>query len=63
MIDPNVREVGRLTDLDGSDIVFTVDHGHVVVDYGPLLTQAQAEEFAQLFVRACWEAARQDGTP
>jgi hypothetical protein len=61
--DPHVREVGRLTDLDGSDIVLLVDYNRVVIDYGPPLTQDQAEEFARLFVRACWEAAAQGGAP
>jgi len=53
------RETGRLTDLDGSDIVLGIDRGRVVIDYGPPLSRDQAEAFGQLFVRACWEAAAQ----
>jgi hypothetical protein len=57
-VSDSFREVGRLEDLDGSDIVVGVDRGRVVIDYGPPLTQLQAERFGQLYVSACWEAAR-----
>ena len=61
MGDAFTREVGRLEELDGSDIVFCVDRGRVVVDYGPPLDQDQAEAYAQMFARACWEAAHDRG--
>jgi len=68
MSDPHVEEVGRIEDGGGWDVVVGTYLGKVTVRTtrarGPVtLTQAQAEEFAQLFVRACWEAARQDGAP
>ena len=55
------REIGRLEDLDGSDIVVGITDLGVVIDYGPPLDQDRAEQFAQLFTAACWEAAAQAG--
>ena len=66
MSDPFVREVGRMVDAGKSLAVIGTDHGKVTVTAGgwaggpARLTPAQAEKFAQLFVRACWEAAAQD---
>jgi hypothetical protein len=58
---PYVRETGRMLDSAGSLIRFGVDHDTVTIKHGPLnvLGPAQAEDFARLFVAACWEAARQ----
>ena len=58
MADPYVREVGRVTDgyLSGS---WAVGVDYDTVKAGPMqFTLSEAEEFAQLFVRACWEAGR-----
>jgi hypothetical protein len=69
MSDPHEHEVGRMVDADKSLAVIGADHGLVTVTAGgwaagPVrLTPAQAEKFAQLFIRACWEAAAQGGTP
>ena len=54
--DPRVRAVGQVEDIDGQPLTLAVDYETVVVD-GKRLTRAQAEEFAQLFIAACWEAA------
>ncbi len=61
MGDPYVRETGRMLDSSGSLIRFGVDHDTVTIKHGPVNTlgPAQAEDFARLFVAACWEAARQ----
>ena len=68
MSDPHVREIGRVADELGVSVRIGVHHDTVSVGMGhsaqlAYLTAAQAEEFAQLFVRACWLAARQDGAP
>jgi hypothetical protein len=66
--DPLVRE-WRIIDADKSLAVIGADHGKVTVTAGgwaagPVrLDPVRAEKFAQLFVRACWEAAAQDGAP
>ena len=65
---PFVREIGRVRDVFGSDLIVGVELNTVTLSYEPdlrkvQLTEAAAEEFAQLFIRACWVAARQDGTP
>jgi hypothetical protein len=61
MSGPCAREIGRVEDMDGRLIVVSADHDRVVLG-GPgaslVLTCAVAEEFAALFVAACWEAAR-----
>jgi hypothetical protein len=69
MSDPHVREVDHIETDDGT-VSVGVDHGAVAVYIGGWLsadgvrlTRGQAEEFAQLFVRACWEAAAQGGAP
>ena len=69
MADPHVRELGTVEDLDGVRLVVDVDYDTVVLSSCAVpgaipraswrLTSAQAEEFAQLFVSACWQAARQ----
>jgi hypothetical protein len=43
--DPYVREIGRITDDVGRLVIVGVDY-------------LQAEEFGQLYVSACWAAAR-----
>jgi hypothetical protein len=61
------REVGHVDDVtDGLELVVGVDRDTVTIGSGLTqwhLSRDQAEEFAQLFVRACWEAAGQDGAP
>lgn len=54
--DENVRTLGQVEDIDGTPITVGVDYDTVVVA-ARRLTRAQAEEFAQLFIAACWEAA------
>jgi len=69
MSDPYVREVGRIEDMDGTVLVVGIDRNTVTIglpgDAIPdwQLESSQAEEFARLFVRACWEAGAQGGTP
>jgi hypothetical protein len=64
---PHVREIGRVEDMDG-DVLIVGIYDNTVTFSVPgnaapnwQLESAQAEEFGQLFVRACWEAGRQDG--
>ena len=62
MADPYVREIGRLTEIDGMYVSIGVDYDSVTVQVGGVkatLTQPHAEEFAQLFVSACWQAGAQ----
>jgi hypothetical protein len=57
--------LGRVDDADGFAVYVGTYNGTVTIwDKFPYrLDPHQAEEFARLFVRACWEAAGQDGTP
>jgi hypothetical protein len=62
-----VREVGAL-DVNGMTVRIGVHHDRVTVglrlaEAWPTLyfDQEHAEEFAQLYVRACWEASAQGG--
>lgn len=57
MSDPYVRELGRVRTIDGWEVTVGVDYDAVRVGHNRLSREA-AEEFAQLFVAACWEAAR-----
>ena len=66
MADPRVREVGRMTDLDGMPVVIGVDYDSVTIHAGEFvsgggirLESVQADEFASLFVAGCWQAAAQ----
>lgn len=55
-----IREVGRVEDADGIEVAFCVDRGLVRLEVGSSIVQfgaGEAEEFAQMFLRACWEAA------
>jgi hypothetical protein len=71
MSDPHVREVGRIDwEIDdgvaGIPLQVGVDYDTVTIGSGETtwrLSASQLEEFAQLLVRACWEAARQGGAP
>lgn len=61
MPDPYVRTVGSVEDMDGVMCPVGVDYDTVTIGFpGCLLpyrfTAAQAEEFAHLFVSACWQA-------
>jgi hypothetical protein len=67
MSDKYVRVVGQVEDMEGIPLVIGVDYhtvtfglpGDAVPEWR--LESSQAEEFAQLFVSACWQAARQAG--
>jgi hypothetical protein len=64
MADPRVREVGQVDDMDGMPVKVGVDYDAVTIQArgAPIRFQsAAAEEFAQLYVSACWQAARQAG--
>jgi hypothetical protein len=53
MSDPYVREVGRVTDIDGADLAIGVDHGAVTV--GPYRFDRDGQErLAWLLNRAMW---------
>jgi hypothetical protein len=59
MGDPYVREVGQVEELEDAVVYVGVDYDAVSVDLGRALarfTRTQAEEFARIFVAACWEA-------
>lgn len=56
--DPNVREIGRLEDIDGVPVIIGVDYDAVTIS-GLRLDSAQAEEFARLFIAATWQAGQQ----
>lgn len=62
--DPYVRVTGELADSYSDEpVIIGVDHDAVTIQLGEwpaiMLTSAQAEEFARLFVSACWQAAAQ----
>ena len=64
MGDPHVRVVGELADSYSDEpIIVGVDHDSVTIQLGGwpaiMLASAQVEDFAQLFIAACLEAARQ----
>lgn len=63
MSNPYVREVGAVQDMDGQHLKMGVDYDSVTIGLPGILlfrfTQAQAEEFAQLFVSAVWQAGQQ----
>jgi hypothetical protein len=64
MSDPRVRRTGEVYDIGDRAVIVGVDHDTVSIQVGGMqacLTSSQAEEFAQLFVAACWEAATQAG--
>ncbi len=63
--DPFVREIGRLEDGQGRIIIVGVSYGgvtlrtlHTRTSGAVELSPALAEEFGQLYVSACWAAAR-----
>lgn len=56
MANEYVREIGIVEDIDGVPLDVGVDYDTVTV-CDRKLARTQAEEFAQLFVAACWEAA------
>ena len=62
MSDDDVRAIGEVTCAHGAPLIVGVYRGHVNIA-GRMLDEEQAGEFAQLFIRACWEAAAQDGAP
>jgi hypothetical protein len=57
-----LREIGRVSDIYTASLTVAAHHGCVGIG-SYWLTLDQAEQLAQLFIRACWEAARQDGAP
>lgn len=54
--DAFVRELGRVTDLDGIPVTVGVDYGAVTIS-GCKLAGVALEEFARLFTAAHWQAA------
>ncbi len=61
MGDAFTRAVGQLVDAEERTVTVGVCWGSVTID-GPLTLEAsQADEFAQLFTAACWEAAHDSG--
>ena len=66
--DQHVREVGRLEDEGGFPLPVGIHRRSVIIGDPQdgtswALNARQVELFAQLIVRASWEAARQDGAP
>ena len=62
MADRHVRRVGEVFDIDELPVRIGVDYDTVTIGVGIgeiRLNQRQAEEFAQAFVSACWQAAMQ----
>jgi hypothetical protein len=59
--DSFVRVIGTVTDLDGILVEVGVDYDSVTISgSGKVRFESlQADEFAALYVRACWEAGRQ----
>lgn len=61
MSDPRVRRIGEVLDVNGRPLIVGVDYDTVTLE-GALpmrLSAYGAEEFGQLYIRACWEAAAQ----
>ena len=72
--DPYVREIDRIADDVGRVLIVAVDYGavtlrtlHTRTGGAVALSPALAEEFGQLWIAACWAAARDGerllGTP
>ncbi len=61
MSDPFVRAIGTVDDLDGTPVEVGVDYDSVTIRSSGLirLESLQADEFAALYNRACWEAGAQ----
>ena len=58
VIPPHIQELGTVKDVDGFGITVCTEGAMVRLEAGRsvvVLGRSQAEEFAQLFVRACWE--------
>ena len=58
MGDPSVRTIGCVKDEDGYPVSVGVNYDTVTIGVCRL-NQAQQEEFARLFVSACWQAGQQ----
>jgi hypothetical protein len=68
MSDPYMREVGQIDDAGGFPLPVGIHRRSVIIGDPKdgtswALNARQVELFAQLLVRASWEAARQDGAP
>jgi hypothetical protein len=64
MADPRVRPVGTLYDLDGMPVEVGIDHDAVTIKAAgtPIRLDSSANEvFAEYYLSACWQAARQAG--
>ncbi len=62
MPDPDVRDIGHAEGTGGLDVHIGADSDTVTLTIAGAqcrLASAAAEEFARLFVSACWQAARQ----
>lgn len=62
--DPHIREIGHLEDSQGRILIVGVDYGTVTLrtlrtrtSGAVTLSGHQAEEFGQLYISACWQAA------
>ena len=63
MADEFVQEIGKLSTFDGALLAVTADYDTVIVGSnffhpGYRMSLSQCEEFASLFVSACWQAGR-----
>lgn len=58
MADQFVRQLGAVTDIDGIPLPVGVDYDCVSIG-NVRLTSGLAEEFARLFMHACWVAGGQ----
>jgi hypothetical protein len=56
-----VHEAGYVQTLDGTRIHVVVMGGLVRIHGEGTMNAAQAESFAQLYIRACWEAGYNAG--
>lgn len=64
MSEPYIREVGRVADKEGREVIVGIGYGTVTLrtlrtrTSGAMeLTGDLAEDFSQLFISACWQAA------
>jgi hypothetical protein len=64
MAEPSVREIGSFYDGAGLALRVGVDHHTVTIEMPGRtyrLTATDAEDFARMFISACWQAAEQAG--
>jgi len=57
--DPFVRRVGEVSDVDERAVIVGVDYDTISIRVGGMearLASSAQEEFARLFVSACWQS-------